>query len=98
MNTEDNDERKRKRLEINKRKWKSQRRQLVGRRTNFSSQQRKRSQRKSNNLKSEAMKKFWQKKKELVTHKYEDMKSGKNDRASRRRLNKLNNQKMQQYE
>ena len=44
------------------------------------------------------MKKFWQKKKELVTHKYEDMKSGKNDRASRRRLTKLNNQKMQQYE
>jgi hypothetical protein len=30
-------ERKRKRLEINKRKWKSQRRQLAGRRTNFSS-------------------------------------------------------------
>jgi hypothetical protein len=86
MNDDDSFEKKRKRLEMNKRKWKSQRRQLAGKRTNFSSQQRKRSQRRSNNLKSEAMKKFWQKKKELIHQQYEDSKSDKEDNVKVKRI------------
>ncbi len=86
MNDDDSFEKNRKRLEMNKRKWKSQRRQLAGKRTNFSSQQRKRSQRRSNNLKSEAMKKFWQKKKELIHQQYEDSKSDKEDNVKVKRI------------